>query len=274
MAVVFHEHNHTYESVDLFEKINWTGVTSLVGKYKAPFKAKEQSIKSSQNKKSKWCGMKPSDILIAWESERKRSEILGKWYHGEKETYLLSRDSIIFQGEQYGIQKPAFNADGNKIAPSQALIPGMIYPEHFVYLKSTGVCGQSDRVEVTPSKILNVRDYKTNKEIESTSYIDWQGRSKRMLAPLYHLDDCNLMHYALQLSIYAYIILKHNPSLFIGELMVEHVIFEEAGRDQYDNPITLLDKEGNPIIKEEVPYKVPYLKSEVELIFEGLKQVA
>ena len=34
-----------------------------------------------------------------------------------------------------------------------------------------------------------------------------------MYKPVNHLDDCNLNHYNLQLSIYAYIIKKHNPKL-------------------------------------------------------------
>ena len=39
-----------------------------------------------------------------------------------------------------------------------------------------------------------------------------------MYNPVSHLDDCNLNHYNLQLSIYAYIIKKHNPKLRVGNL--------------------------------------------------------
>ena len=271
MSVLFHQKEHKYESVDLFEKINWVGVTTLVSKFKTPFNAKEVAIKSSQKKGSKWYGISPATILKIWEAETLRSTTLGSWYHDGEEQYLLSRDSISIGEHKYVIQKPIFNSEGIKIAPDQKLLPGTIYPEHFCYLKTIGVCGQSDRVEVTPNNVLNILDYKTNKEIELKSFVNWEGRSKRMLPPLYHIDDSNFWHYALQLSIYAYIILKHNPQLKVGELKIEHIIFEEAGRDEYDYPITLLNEKGEPIVKDKVLYKLPYLKNEVELILEHKK---
>jgi hypothetical protein len=80
--------------------------------------------------------------------------------------------------------------------------------------------------------------------------------------PLNHLDDCNLNHYALQLSIYLFIILKHNPKLKPGTLTIHHILFEEAGRDKFDNPITALDTTGDPIVKDLVPYDLPYMKKE------------
>lgn len=274
MAVLFYPKGHRYESVDLFEKINWTGVTTLVGKYKNPFNAKEVAVKSSQKKTSKWYGISPAEILKIWEGETLRATTLGSWYHDKEEVNILSKDTIHIYGADYRIQKSIYNEEGAKVAPEQKLIPGTIYPEHFVYLKGAGVCGQSDKVEVTYDNILNIKDFKTNKEIEMNSFVNWEGLSKRMLPPLYHLEDCNYVHYNLQLSIYAYIICKHNPQLKVGDLIIEHVIFEEAGRDRYDYPITLLDKNGEPIVKEIVPYKMPYLKTEVELILNDHKNAA
>jgi hypothetical protein len=60
-----------------------------------------------------------------------------------------------------------------------------------------------------------------------------------------------------------YIILKHNPKLKVGGLTIHHILFEEAGRDKYDNPITALDSNGDPVVKDIVQYDLPYLKSEV-----------
>ena len=129
-----------------------------------------------------------------------------------------------------------------------------------------GLCGQSDLVEVVNGKV-NITDYKTNKEIKTASFVNWEGISQKMEPPVAHLDDCNFNHYALQLSLYMYIILKHNPKLKPGTLTLHHIIFEEAGRDKFDNPITALDTNGDPIVLDVVQYDVPYLKAEiVELI--------
>ena len=52
-----------------------------------------------------------------------------------------------------------------------------------VYLKSAGICGQSDLVEVVNGKV-SIIDYKTNKEIKMQSYVDWEGISQKMQFPV------------------------------------------------------------------------------------------
>lgn len=84
-----------------------------------------------------------------------------------------------------------------------------------------------------------------------------------MKPPLAHIEDCNYWHYALQLSLYMYIILKQNPQLKPGKLTIEHVIFEKEGENEWGYPIYKLDEEGVPIVKETVFYELPYLKTEI-----------
>ena len=173
--------------------------------------------------------------------------------------------------ERDGVSVPIFKPcieEGVKVAPDQKLVDG-IYPEHFVYLKSAGLCGQADRVEIVNGKI-NIIDYKTNKEIKEKGYVNWEGISDKMFNPISHLDNCNLIHYNLQLSIYAYIIKKHNPKLKIGDLVIQHVKFESDGDDEYGYPITRLVN-GDPVIKEIKMYNLPYLKDEVRSMIMWLK---
>jgi len=66
-------------------------------------------------------------------------------------------------------------------------------------------------------------------------------------------------------------ILKHNPRLKPGTLAIEHIRFKEAGRDQYDYPITFLDNQGNPVVEEVIIYELPYLKSEIISLLAYLK---
>jgi hypothetical protein len=132
-----------------------------------------------------------------------------------------------------------------------------------VYLKSAGICGQSDLVEVVDDTV-HITDYKTNKKIDKTSFVNWEGISKKMLVPVAHLDDCNLNHYNLQLSIYMYIILKHNPTLKAGKLIIHHISFEEEEQtDEFGYQITKLSDQGEPMIRDIEIYEMPYLKSEV-----------
>lgn len=260
MSLIFRPENHEYISTD-GEDIEWLSATTVTGAFKQPFLDRETATKCSKSKKSKWYGLSVEEILSLWKNEARRATDLGTWYHDQREQDLCEIESVYREGFHIPIHKPIYDEENVKHAPIQKLSEG-IYPEHFVYLKSAGICGQSDYVEVV-NNTVNITDYKTNKEIKISSYVNWEGKSQKMQYPVQHLDDCHINHYALQLSLYLYIILRHNPRLKPGKLTINHIIFEEVGRDRYDNPITALDSQGNPIVKEIVQYDVPYLKSEI-----------
>ena len=261
MAVKFLPEDHKYVSVDPQEQIPWISVTSIISKLKQPFEAEKIAEKSSKNKRSKWFGMTKQEILDAWKAESERAINVGNWYHNQREEDILELETIERHGKVIPIMHPLSDSEGLKVAPNQRLNDGM-YPEHFVYMKSLGLCGQSDLVEVVDGAV-HITDYKTNKEIRSESYKDWEGLSQKMNHPVSHLDDCNLNHYNLQLSIYLYMILKHNPKLKPGTLMIQHIQFEDEGKDDNGYPILKTNDLGDPIIKDIVYYDLPYLKEEV-----------
>jgi hypothetical protein len=254
----FRASDHSYTSED--NTLKWVSVTSFISNFKQPFDAEGISKKVAKNKKSKWYGMTPEAIKEAWKNEARRATDLGTWYHDQREKDICEMNSIERHGQNLCVFKPVV-IDEVKHSPDQKIDDG-IYPEHMVYLKSAGLCGQSDLVEVV-NGVVHITDYKTNKEIKTEGFVNWEGKVSKMNAPLNHLDDCNLMHYALQLSLYMYIILKHNPKLKPGIITIHHILFEEQARDKYDNPVTALDSGGNPIILDIVPYDLPYLKTEV-----------
>ena len=268
MALQFKEEGHLYESTDS-DNIEWRSVTSLIGMLKPKFDAEEQAKKSSKNKRSKWYGMTPKEILQAWDNESNRAIKLGNFYHNQREADILDFKTIERDGIEVPIIKPLYNEDtGAKIAPEQKIEDG-VYPEHMVYLKSAKICGQADLVEIIDGAI-NITDYKTNKEIKETGFTNWEGITSKMYNPVSHLDDCNLNHYNLQLSIYAYIIKNHNPKLKIGKLQIQHVKFKQIGEDKNGYPINE-HINGEPVLDEIIMYDLPYLKNEVISIINWLK---
>ncbi len=270
MALQFIPELHKYVSIDGAD-IEWTSVTSFISKFKKPFDADATALKVSRSKKSKWYGMNPEDIKDAWKTEAKRATDLGTWYHNQREADICGLEYIGREGVNIPIIIPNTNLDGSKNAPEQKLTEG-IYPEHMVYLKSVGLCGQSDLVEVVNKKV-NIIDFKTNKEIKKESFKDYSGKSQKMLPPVGHLDDCNFNHYALQLSLYMYMIIKHNPLYKPGEMKLHHILFKQVDKDKYGNPIVEIDRDGNPIVEEIVQYTVPYLKQEVISLINYLKDL-
>jgi hypothetical protein len=212
--------------------------------------------------------MTPDEIKAAWKAEANRATSLGTWYHNCREKDICELDTMERMGLTVPVVKP-IEIEGIKYSPEQKLTDG-VYPEHLVYLTSAGLCGQSDLVEVIDGQV-HITDYKTNKEIKTEGYTNWQGVTQKMLAPVSHLDDCNLNHYTLQLSMYLYMILKHNPRLKPGSLIIHHIQFDTVGEDKFGNPITALDSNGDPIVKDVVQYELPYLKQEIITLMHWLE---
>lgn len=268
--LVFDDTNHSYTSLDLEHDVPWISVTSLVSFFKTPFDAPSAARKASVNPRSKWYGYEPEDLIKIWDSEAKRSTDAGKWYHSLKEEQVLSKGTIIENGAELLVQAPLIK-EGLKYAPNQKLNNNTVYPEHLVYSYSDQICGQSDKVDVKDFKV-NITDYKTNKEIKTSSFVNWEGISQKMLHPVSHLEDCHLIHYTLQMSLYMYMILKHNPKLSPGDLLIEHIKFKLEGTDKHGYPIYLKDDKGQFIVEDIVPYRVPYLKGEVQHLLQYVKE--
>ena len=261
MSIIFNAADHSYKSLSSEDNINWISVTTLISHFKKPFDAKKVSEKVTKNKRSKWFGLDPKVIQEIWDNESTRAVTLGTYYHNQREADLCSLASIEREGVTVPVFPPSGEINGARVAPNQKLEAG-VYPEHMVFLKSAGICGQSDLVEVVNGKV-NIIDYKTNKEIKKESYVDWEGVSDKLTEPLSNLDDCNFNHYALQLSIYMYIILKHNPKLKPGKMFIHHVSFDIEGEDSYGYPIVKRNSNNEPIVKEVIPIAIPYLVDEV-----------
>lgn len=256
MTLTFSEAEHKYTSDD---NIPWRSVTGVIHSVCQPFDWTPEQSSKSKKAGNKWAGMDPVEIQAAWDAENQRSKELGHWYHNIREQALIGEPGVVYTPMTEGV----------KIAPEQKLKDG-IYPEHFCYLQSARVCGQSDLVTVEGS-YLDIDDYKTCKEIKKNSHVSWEGISKKMKAPVEHVEDCDLMHYTLQLSLYAFMIQRHNPHLTVRNMTIHHVLFEEEGRDKYLYPIYKKNESGEPIVKDIIRISVPYMKTEAMNIINAVK---
>jgi hypothetical protein len=269
MSVKFYADDHKYISIDETDLIDWISVTRLIHFFKEPFDTVAMAEACSKGKNPKYNKMKPKDIIALWDSENKRAVNLGSWYHDQREKDLLACNTITRQGRELTIVNPLM--DGLvKLAPDQQLVEG-IYPEHLVYLKSVGICGQADRIEIVNDRI-DVYDYKTNKEIKMAGFVGKNGKSKKLLGPLSHLDECNYNEYALQLSTYMYIIQKHNFNLQPGKIQLDHVEFEIDHIDANGYPVIAHDAKGDPMVRKVTPYELPYMKKEVIAMFKYVQE--
>lgn len=119
-----------------------------------------------------------------------------------------------------------------------------VYPE-FLISATFGdltILGQIDLL-IVDGLDAYLGDYKTNREIKKTSYFDQRKKRYQMMkAPLNNLMDSTLVHYQLQLSLYARMLQQRNPKYNIKQLQIIHT-------DHDDN---------------ETLYTVDYLKDDVD----------
>lgn len=255
----FNPIDHSYTGLG----VEWTGVTTFVNRFKQPFDAVSKSEGVSKKKTTwdgkpnPWYGMDPAVIREHWKRKSDDSLTTGRWFHDLKEAETHLKGAALVNGNMLQVI-PSIMEDGIKVAPNQVLTDG-IYPEHFVYMKSAALCGQADLVTVDRG-IVTVEDYKTSKEIERTGWQNSQGETRKMMSPINDLDDCNFIHYALQLSLYMYIILRNNPRHKPGRMFIHHVIFDEGEEGPLKERTIRTDAAGNPIIKQVIPIEVPYLR--------------
>ena len=69
-----------------------------------------------------------------------------------------------------------------------------------------------------------------------------------------------------------YMMLKHNPNLKPGKIVIEHIVFCTEGEDEFGNPVYCFDPNGDPIVEKVVPYTVPYLKKEVQNMIKYIQE--
>lgn len=101
-----------------------------------------------------------------------------------------------------------------------------VYPEYLLHYDSPDgilkLAGQTDLL-IKNGNDIYIGDYKTNKKIDTKSFFDKKlKRSQKMKYPLNQLDDCNFMHYTLQLSTYAWMVKQINPNFNIKDLILIH----------------------------------------------------
>lgn len=186
-------------------------------------------------------------IMKIWKEKSDFALEVGSGYHKFKEDELLAKigGRKVYESRMDNGIKKSFDL---------AQLKSGIYPELILYDHYHKIAGQSDIVCID-GKLVDIEDHKTSEEIttEGTAYFRPElGRKtvEMMRTPLAHLENINFNHYALQLSAYGYMLEKFGYK--VRTLTINHVIFSDKALG---------------IVKEVVPYKLPYLRREVEAMF-------
>jgi hypothetical protein len=183
---------HVYIHKKTGEK--YKSVTTVLSMLEPHFNSEEIalriSFKNDLDKKEEYVGLSQQEILDKWEQINREANEYGTEIHEILERYLLANRVYI----------PQSDYEAHIISLFQEVddMSGTVYPETILFSEKFKLAGTSDIIEDC-GDYFNVRDFKTNKEINYISkYNNWLN------PPLQYLSDCNYNIYSLQLSIYAY----------------------------------------------------------------------
>lgn len=241
MTILFDEGLHKYFYKEAPE-LKLTSVSKIIELYHEKFDADKIAEKTAAKR-----GVTKESLLEEWKETNSDAIKRGHKYHAYRENKYYEAGkisgSVVHRHKEEGTLKVGFDIE--------KLTPG-IYPELIVDIPEFGVIGTSDYVEIFPDKTFILRDLKTNKKLETEGFKVWDPisktkKSKMMYAPISHIHDCNLGHYSVQLSIYAYALEDAGFTLRPNGLTIDHILFDE---------------EQNPI--DSIPYSINYLKKEVK----------
>lgn len=196
-------------------------------------------------------------IIAEWRAINKESTDFGTAYHllRENEWYDGNIDNITdmvtdkyLKEYQHEVQGSKFECIKNNfdLERENAVMPEfLIYyscPHNIVHL-----AGQVD-ILIKKGNDLYIQDFKTNKDgIKTRAFFDTAKRqTKKMFYPLNHLEDTMFNHYAMQLSLYAWMLQKINPEFNIKQLKLIHVSRDGV---ETDHIVPYLKKEAENMIK-------------------------
>ena len=207
---------HVYTDSD---GIVYKSVSSILNKYKEPFDRLGIAEKVAKAK-----GLSIEEVLNSWEL----AALYGTNVHKQLEGF--------FNGEDYGIDLIENHIPRLQQWKRQNV---KFYTEVILSDRQSRIAGTADLIIEKPTGEWSIVDWKTSKSINKFAY--GGGKMKGILS---HLDDCNFVHYSLQLSIYACLLGRD-----IDKMTLIHLPREQSSFDIV--PCLDLRNEARQIIADE-----------------------
>lgn len=228
------EKEHRYFDVNRLEYLSVSKVTELV---KTFFDKDMISARTAESR-----GVSQEEVLAEWKETNDDSISHGNDIHKAIEMYQKT-SMISEENRKYESMIKSICATYNEYHK--------VFQEEVLYNKKYRIAGTADKIlQVTSSgkSYIDIEDYKTNKSKGIEYFSKYRNK---MLFPVDHYEDCNFIHYALQLSLYAYMI----EEMLGKKVRMLHIVYIPP---------------DNFLAWKKIP--VPYLKNDVIQILEFYKK--
>lgn len=206
--------------------------------------------------KSKWIDPKIFERIDKNEYEIKRAEIDNEWKKKSEDarnTGIAIHDKIHNMlvtdlpecKRCFGIPTDKYKVE----VTEKFLTEDGIFPEYRMEIpldEDYQLVGVADLI-IKEGNRITIIDFKTDEKIETSARFDMGKMKKKCLKyPLSKLEDCTLIHYQLQLSLYAWLIKQINPEFNIVSLEIMHI---KDGKLKKTYPVEYLEKEAEHLLK-------------------------
>ena len=240
---LFDEEPHIYYYKG--KKVGVSG-TKLLEKYENVFDANKMAPFSARK-----LNMSTDEVLSMWETDNLISQVKGTHLHAYMENatankvYNYPKEEVIGMFGYDALLEPWFVIT-MMMDDFQKDIRGKLIPiksELIIGSPDFDIAGAVDQIYFNKvTNELEIWDWKTNKEIKYEGY-----KGQTLLGKYRYLQDCNFVHYSIQLNVYKYI-LQNMTKLRFGACRI--VWFNEKN-DTY-KVITCMDlyKEAEELLLE------------------------
>jgi len=221
----FDEPTHVY-SLKNAPEIDFISATTFIHGFFEPFN--REKVADKLLKLPKYAEKTKEDLFTDW----KQSGISGTNVHAALEDFIIDfnegealSDSILDKKCCTDIEKAKASAGMDWLSDNILVKSNLkMFPEVMVYSKELKIAGMMDLlVKNTETNNYTILDWKTNNRIYKNSF----GKAVGTSAATSEIDDCNFMHYTLQLSLYRYI-LETYYGLNISSQALIHLNTEKA----------------------------------------------
>lgn len=238
----FVESNHTYYYKGVPVKYS---VTQYIGKYFPKFDTDTVSKKYAEKH-----GLTQDEVLLDWKRKGDISSISGTLIHSWLENAKRGKtfDIDFTLATKAGIEAEVRDRVNILLPKAKAFHKdtlSRLYPiqlEYTVGIKDL-IAGNIDMLCWNDyAKEFQIWDYKNTKEISKNAF-----RGQKCLKPFNHYQDCNYVHYSIQLNFYK-AILEQQLGVSIGGMFLVH--FDYTNLDDTFKVIPCADYQA--IVKKEI----------------------
>lgn len=196
----FFDSTHTYFYKGQKVSISTTG---LIGQYENEFDKWEMSAKVASKR-----GITQLEVLDEWNLENLHSTIKGSMIHEfaqslwEGKDYIFNYDNLPEQIDKQRLQVELLNMSKQaiKFYNDYKDLYDLVGCEIYLGVPDYDECGATDMILMNKfTKGIWILDFKSNKKIDYESF-----GHKKMKTPLNKYEDCNFVHYSIQLNAYDY----------------------------------------------------------------------